>query len=379
MLSGAESPPTPGRTRRTPGRTWAGPGEGGPDRAGHDHRAGAPDDAGRPGRAVSAGARAGAAPGDDVPAGLPLRPPIAPQLARSARELPRGEGWLYEPKLDGYRAIVFVDGERAYLQSRGGKPLGRYFPELRFPAGRYVLDGEIVIDDPAGGQDFELLSQRVHPAASRIARLAVETPARYAAFDLLALGDEALLDRPLSERRAAAEGLPGGPALVEGTADPDAAAAWLRAGEGLVAKDLAARYRPGERAGMVKVKRRRTMDCVVMGWRPGKAEGTVGSLILGLYEGGVLRPIGHSASFTAARKRELREVLRPLETGERGRGEASRWSGERELEWISLRPELVAEVAFDHASGGRIRHGARLLRFRPDRAPESCTVDQLAS
>ena len=311
--------------------------------------------------------------------GLPLGPPLPPQLAGSAKALPRGGGWLYEPKLDGYRAIVFVAGDRVYVQSRGGKPLDRYFPELAFPPGRYVVDGEIVIDDPEGGQDFELLSQRIHPAASRIARLAEEFPARFSAFDLLALGDGALLDRPLAERRAAAEGLPEGIALMDGTGDPDAAELWLETGEGLIAKELAAPYRPGERTGMLKMKRRRTIDCVVMGWRPGKVEDTVGSLILGLYDGDALRPVGHSASFTAAKKRELRDVVRPLETGERGSGDPSRWSGDREAEWVAMRPELVVEVTFDHASGGRIRHGARLVRFRPDRDPRSCSFEQLGT
>ena len=309
---------------------------------------------------------------------LPLGPPLPPQLAGSAKELPRGDGWLYEPKLDGYRAIVFVAGDRVHIQSRGGKPLDRYFPELSFPPGRYVVDGEVVIDDPNGGQDFEMLSQRIHPAASRIARLARESPARFAAFDLLALGDASLLERPLAERRAlAAGGLPDGLALMEGTADPDAAELWLDTGEGLMAKELDAPYRPGERLGMLKVKRRRTLDCVVMGWRPGKVEDTVGSLILGLYDGDALRPVGHSAGFTAARKRELRDVVRPLETGERGSGDPSRWSADRETEWVAMRPELVVEVTFDHTSGGRIRHGARLVRFRPDRDPRSCRFEQL--
>jgi ATP-dependent DNA ligase len=311
--------------------------------------------------------------------GLPLGPPLPPQLAGSAKELPRGEGWHYEPKLDGYRAIVFVAGERVHIQSRGGKPLDRYFPELAFPPGRYVVDGEVVIDDPNGGQDFEMLSQRIHPAASRIARLAKESPARFAAFDLLALGDDSLLDRPLAERRALAAAELQGLVLMAGTADPDAAELWLDTGEGLMAKELAAPYRPGERTGMVKVKRRRTIDCVVMGWRPGKLEDTVGSLILGLYDDGALRPVGHSASFTAAKKRELIEVVRPFETGERGSGDPSRWSGDRETEWVAMRPELVVEVSYDHASGGRIRHGARFVRFRPDRDPRTCSFEQLGT
>jgi ATP-dependent DNA ligase len=308
---------------------------------------------------------------------LPLRPPLLPQLARSARELPTGEGWSYERKLDGFRAIVFVDGGDAVIQSRGGKPLERYFPELAFAPGRYVLDGEIVIAGDAGGEDFGLLQQRIHPAASRIARLARETPARYAPFDLLARGDASLLEAPFAERRALLEEDAGGLDPVEARTDPDRAREWLATAEGVVAKRLDAPYRPGERHGMTKVKRVRTLDCVVMGWRPGTAEGTVGSLILGLYDGGSLRPMGHCAGFTAARKRALRRELAPYETGGRGTGDPSRWDAGRDLEWIELRPELVAEVSYDHASGGRIRHGARLLRFRPDRDPRSCTFEQL--
>jgi ATP-dependent DNA ligase len=305
-----------------------------------------------------------------------LTPPIAPQLARPARALPEGEGWSYERKLDGFRAIVVADGARADIWSRAGKPLTRYFPELAFPPGRYVLDGEILIAGADGGEEFGLLQQRIHPAASRIARLSEEIPAVFAAFDLLAEGDEALIDRPFAERRARLEALEG-IEPVEATADPERAREWLRTAEGVIAKELGAPYLPGKRAGMVKVKRLRTLDCVIMGWRPGKREGTVGSLILGLYDGGELRPVGHCAGFTGARKAGLRDELAPFETGGRGSGEASRWDGDRDLEWIEMRPELVAEVSYDHASDGRIRHGARLLRWRDDRDPRSCTVDQL--
>lgn len=306
----------------------------------------------------------------------PLTPPIPPQLARSAKELPEGDGWAYERKLDGFRAIVTVDEAGAEVWSRAGKPLGRYFPELAFPPGRYVADGEILIAGSDGGEEFGLLQQRIHPAASRIARLAEETPATFAAFDLLAIDDRVLLDRPFAERRAALEGV-AGLDPVETTTDPERARQWLRTAEGVIAKRLDAPYAPGKRQGMVKVKRVRTLDCVVMGWRPGVDPETVGSLILGLYEGDALRPVGHCAGFTAARKRSLREELAPYESGGRGSGDPSRWSGDRELEWIELRPELVAEVSYDHASDGRIRHGARLLRWRRDREPRSCTFDQL--
>jgi ATP-dependent DNA ligase len=318
---------------------------------------------------------------------LPLSPPLAPQLALTRKELPRGEEWVYEPKLDGFRAIVFVDGDEVYVQSRGGKALARYFPELGFPPGRYVLDGELVIRDAEGNVEFDALQSRIHPAESRIALLAREIPASYVAFDLLAEEDEALLERPLAQRRARLEALAerAGLELTPLNSDPARAGQWLRTGEGAMAKQLAAPYVPGKRRGMAKVKRERTIDCVVMGWRPGKEEGTVGSLILGLYEGGEpagdspgeLRPIGHISGFTAETKRGLRRLLAPLETGESGTAEPSRWTGGRELEWVALRPELVIEVGYDHAAAGRIRHGARFHRFRDDKAPGECRFEDL--
>jgi ATP-dependent DNA ligase len=306
---------------------------------------------------------------------LPLTPPLQPQLARSRASLPDGEGWAYEPKWDGFRAIAFFDGDEVQLQSRNGKPLTRYFPELRFAPGRYVLDGEIV------AASFDTLGQRIHPAASRIARLAQETPARYVAFDLLARDDEVLLERPYAERRAALEALVAAPVeLTPMVASAAEAERWLQEAEGVIAKETQCPYRPGERTGMVKVKRVRTIDAVVMGWRPGKAEGTVGALILGLHEpDGRLREVGHSSGFTAKEKRELVGFLRPYETGERGSGEPSRWSAGRDLEWVSLRPELVVEITFDHVSDGRIRHGAKVQRWREDKDPAECLVDQLES
>jgi ATP-dependent DNA ligase len=308
---------------------------------------------------------------------LPLTPPLDPQLARSKPELPTGEQWAYEPKYDGFRAIVFVDGDDVVIQSRGSKPLGRYFPELTFPNGRYVVDGEIVIDSSDGHEDFGALQQRIHPAASRIAMLAEQTPARYVAFDLLASDDRSLLELPFSERRAALEGMPLTPTPL--TRERDEAEPWLLSGEGVVAKDVNAPYQPGKRVGMVKVKRLRTIDAVVAGYRPGKEEGTVGSLILGLYgDDGKLRVIGHSSGLRAAEKRALVESLRPYETGNRGHGDPSRWKGEKDLEWIELRPELVVEVTFDHASGGRIRHGTKILRWREDKAPEECKLGQMS-
>jgi ATP-dependent DNA ligase len=310
---------------------------------------------------------------------LPLSPPLEPQLARSRASLPEDDGWAYEPKYDGFRALAFVDGDDVYLQSRGKKPLRRYFPELSFPAGRYVLDGEIIIGDPDGAQDFNALQGRLHPAESRVKMLAESTPAIYVAFDLLARDDETLLEKPLADRRAALEALVGEPVrLAPATHSRDEAEPWLHSAEGVIAKRLDAPYQPGKRDGMVKVKRVRTMDCVVVGWRPGKEEGTVGSLILGLYdEAGELHVIGHTSGLKAAQKHQLVEELGPYETGERGAGDPSRWATERELEWIVLRPELVVEVSYDHASGGRIRHGTKLLRWREDKPPKACTLDQL--
>ncbi len=310
---------------------------------------------------------------------LPLKPPVQPQLARSKKELPLGEQWSYEPKFDGFRAIVFVDGDEVLIQSRGAKPLGRYFPELVFPGGRYIVDGEIIIDADDGGQDFGALQQRIHPAASRIAMLAEETPARFVAFDVLAVEDEDLTGRSLAERRQILERLAGdGIGLTPVTREPAETAPWLANGEGVVAKELGAPYRPGSRQGMVKVKRVRTIDAVVVGYRPGKEPDTVGSLILGLYdEQGQLHVVGHSSGLRAAEKRALVGTLEPYETGERGHGDPSRWQSERDLEWISLRPELVVEVTFDHASDGRIRHGTRILRWREDKLPADCKLAQM--
>jgi ATP-dependent DNA ligase len=310
---------------------------------------------------------------------LPLSPPLSPQLARSRSSLPSGDSWAYEPKFDGFRAIAFVEGDSVRIQSRGGRPLERYFPELSFPPGRYVVDGEIVIEDDEGRQDFDLLSQRIHPAASRIEKLSVETPARYIAFDLLADAERSLLSEPFSARRAALEALdaPG----LERTPlvrTPEEAEQWLRTAEGVVAKEWSAPYRPGERAGMAKIKRLRTADAVLVGWRPGKEPVTVGSLILGLYDdAGELRVVGHTSSLRAAERRALVDRLRPFESGERGSADPSRWKNDKDLEWVGLRPELVVEVSFDHVAGGRIRHGAKLKRWREDKPPAECRIEQL--
>jgi ATP-dependent DNA ligase len=315
---------------------------------------------------------------------LPLSAPVKPQLAKSARELPEGEGWCYEPKWDGFRTIVFRDGDEVHLQSRNGKPMNRYFPEiveqaLALPTSRFVLDGEMVVTVD-GIQEFDLLSQRIHPAASRVEHLRQETPAALVAFDLLAEGDETLLELPYTERRGRLAALVTDPVeLTPATAEPEAAGQWLAGtGEGVIAKESTAPYRPGERVGMLKIKRVRTADTVVTAFRFGKSEGTVGSLILGLYDDqGELHVVGHTSSFKAKQKRELLELLEPYRTHERGSGEPSRWKSDEELVWEGLRPELVCEVAFDHITGQRIRHGAKFLRWRADKEPEECSLAQL--
>ena len=315
---------------------------------------------------------------------LPLSPPVHPQLARSAKELPDGEGWRYEPKWDGFRTIVFRDGDRVQLQSRNGRPMNRYFPDVieqvkALPAERLVLDGEmIVVVD--GVQEFDLLSQRIHPATSRVERLARETPAELVAFDLLADGEEPLLDLPYDERRERLADMIAEPVLLTPcTPERGAAEEWLTGhSEGVVAKEAAAPYKPGERTGMLKIKRVRSADAVVAAFRFGKEPGTVGSLILGMYdEGGELQIVGHTSSFRAKQKRELLEMLEPYRTHERGSGEPSRWKSDEELVWEGLRPELVCEVEFDHITGRRIRHGARFIRWRDDKEPRECEISQL--
>jgi ATP-dependent DNA ligase len=297
-------------------------------------------------------------------------------LALSRKDLPAGGEYVYEIKLDGFRCLAFVDGEALYLQSRNGRPLGRYFPELAFPPGRYVLDGEIIVRGADGHEDFDALGQRVHPAASRVARLAAETPATYVAFDLLARDDESLLEQPFEARRAALESLLASAPnvgrqttveLMQATGAVEDARRWLVGAEGAIAKERSATYRPGERKGMVKVKRVRTIDAVVVGWRPGKEPDTVGALILGLYEpsaeGPQLRVVGHCSGLSASEKRRLVGFLEPYQTGE----------------WVALRPELVVEIDFDHVSAGRIRHGAKLRRWRADKDPHECSFDQLSA
>jgi ATP-dependent DNA ligase len=319
--------------------------------------------------------------------------------ARSASTLPTGEQWRYEPKWDGFRCLAFRDGTSVELRSKSGQPLSRYFPEidaalLALGARRFVLDGELVV--PAGSSlSFDDLLLRLHPAQSRVRRLAEETPALFLVFDLLV--DErgtSLASRSLDERRERLEkfakryfGRDDRVRLSPATDNARTARAWLagRSGlDGVIAKLRDAPYASGERTAMVKVKRLRTADCVVGGFRYATRGRAVGSLLLGLYDDdGLLHHVGFSSSFTAAQRAGLREKLEPLikPPGFTGRapGGPSRWSTARSAEWQPLAPKLVVEVQYDHFSGGRFRHGTKLLRWRPDKKPVQCTMDQVES
>ena len=338
----------------------------------------------------------------------PLSPPIEPMLAKIAESLPEGEGFLFEPKWDGFRALVFRGNEQTYLQSRDLRPLNRYFPELEkalhdaLPKG-CVLDGEIVVAGPKG-LDFDALQQRIHPAASRIARLSKETPAGFVAFDLLAAGNKSTMELPQSQRRERLERLLGKPKpplyLTPVTRDRAQAEEWLQKFEGagldgVIAKLESAPYQPAKRA-MLKIKHVRSADCVVAGFRWYKErDDAVGSLLLGLYDdSGVLHHVGVTSSFTMAVREQLTEELKPLHTGvedhpwrewagaqvgdaQRMPGAQSRWSGSKDLSWVPLRPERVVEVKYDHMQADRFRHAAVFLRWRPDKPAEDCKYDQL--
>ncbi|MFH8656039.1 ATP-dependent DNA ligase [Streptomyces afghaniensis] len=338
---------------------------------------------------------------------LPVMPPVLPMLAKSVATIPAG--MQYEAKWDGFRAIVFRDGAEVELGSRTGKPLTRYFPELvtavreRLPE-RSVVDGEIVIARE-GHLDFDALTERIHPADSRVRMLAERTPASFVAFDLLALGDESLMDAPLTDRRELLDrelsGVTAPVHLAPATTDIEVARGWFEQYEGagldgVIAKPLTVRYRPDERA-MFKIKHERTADVVVAGYRLHKSGPVVGSLLLGLYDDrGTLQHVGVSAAFPMKRRAELVEELEPLRMDDvqghpwaawseeaahetaRLPGAPSRWSAKKDLSWVPLRPERVAEVAYDHMENGqRFRHTARFRRWRPDRTPESCTYAQL--
>lgn len=335
---------------------------------------------------------------------LPVNPPVAPMLAKLARELPESQGLFYEPKWDGFRCIVFRDGDSVTLGSRNEKPLTRYFPELvgalkaNLPE-RCVVDGEIVIAGPHG-LDFDALTQRIHPAESRVELLARTTPASFVAFDLLALGDTDLRGQTYAERRKALEqalGRARSPIHLTPVTDrPDRARDWFSRFEGagldgVVVKAAGLTYQPDKRA-MLKVKHERTADCVVGGFRPHKSGDGVGSLLLGLFDDdSVLHHVGVASGFSAARRREFVDVLEPHRSGaESGHpwlakappearvpGGQSRWTGGKDLSWEPLRIDLVAEVAYDHLQVDRFRHATSFVRWRTDRAPRSCTYAQL--
>ena len=338
---------------------------------------------------------------------LPISPPFAPMLAKAVKAMPEGDV-VYEPKWDGFRCIVFRDGDEVELSSRGEKPLTRYFPELveavkRELPERCVVDGEVIIrTGPV--LDFDKLSQRIHPAASRVNLLAVETPASFVAFDLLALDDESLLEKPFVERRARLEEImaKANPPihLTQVTDSYETALRWFEEFEGagldgVIAKPRTLPYEPDKRT-MFKVKHERTADCVIAGFRWHKTGPIVGSLLLGLYnDQGKLQHVGVAASFPMKRREELVAELEPYRcadlsehpwgawaeqteaTVDRMPGAVSRWTGKKDLSWVALRPELVCEVAYEHMEGTRFRHTARFRRWRSDRTPESCTYEQL--
>jgi ATP-dependent DNA ligase len=344
---------------------------------------------------------------------LPFDPPLAPMLSKAADALPRDDGWQFEPKWDGFRTLIFIDGGEVVMQSRDEKPMNRYFPELVAPLTaalpeRCVVDGEIVIVGEHG-LDFEALLLRIHPAASRVKLLAAQTPASYVAWDLLAIGDEDLREVPLEQRRERLEELLANATrsvrLSPATRDRALAEDWFRRFEGagldgVMAKRLDSPYRAGERT-MIKVKHARTADCVVAGFRwHKKGPGTmVGSLLLGLYDDdGRLQHVGVTAAFTNAVREQLVEELASLrenalenhpwrdwaeaqqqaaEEGQRMPGASSRWNSGKDLSWQPLRPERVCEVAYDHMQGTRFRHAAKFVRWRPDKPPEDCRYDQL--
>ncbi len=340
---------------------------------------------------------------------LPIEPPVLPMLAKRVDAVPDTGDWLFEPKWDGFRVLVFRDGDQILLQSRDTKSLNRYFPELvsgllaSLPR-QCVLDGEIVIEQ-AGRLEFETLQMRIHPAASRVRLLAAQTPASVVFFDLLALGENDLRASPFRERRARLEHLLAEAAppihLTPATANPALANEWFTRFEGagldgVIAKPADGPYQPDKRV-MLKIKHERDCDCVVGGFRWHKdGEGSVGSLLLGLYDvSGALQHVGVCASFTAAKRRELTELLAPYredalnnhpwahEAGEdqaepqRIPGAPSRWNTGKDLSWIPLRPELVVEVAYEHMQGTRFRHLAHFRRWRTDKPPRACTYEQL--
>jgi ATP-dependent DNA ligase len=329
---------------------------------------------------------------------FPLPTDLAPMEATSVDEIPEGDLWQYEPKWDGFRCLAFRDGDDVDLRSKAGQPLGRYFPDIvaavsSIDARRFVLDGEIVV--PAGSVlSFDDLLLRLHPAASRVKKLAEATPAWLVVFDLLAnAGGDSLIERPLSERRPALEAFAkkhfekaGAVRLSPATTQLSAAKKWFGAAgtslDGLIAKRLDSPYASGERTGMVKIKPYRTADCVIGGFRYAEKGKVVGSLLLGLYDDqGLLHHVGFCSGLKTAERPALTKKLERFKGGSGFTGKApggpSRWSTKRSTEWVPLEPKLVVEVSYDHVSSGRFRHGTSLLRWRPDKAPEQCTMEQI--
>ena len=336
---------------------------------------------------------------EDETVELPVMPPVEPMLAKAATAVPGEAGvWSYEPKWDGFRALVFRDGDDVVVQSRNGKELGRYFPEVVAAlrdevASRCVLDGEVVVPRDIEGRvrlDWDSLSQRIHPAGSRVRMLAEQTPAHFIGFDALATGDRSLMGEPFRVRRAALSEAVTGQRwchVTRTTEDPEQGARWLTTFEGagldgVIAKRLDSAYIPGKRE-MVKVKHARDADCVAIGYRIHKSGEGVGSILLGLYRAGELQMVGGAASFTVKDRIRLLAELEPLRKGDDvvHDGEPSRWNSAADKRWIPIRPEKVAEVAYDQMEGNagwqRFRHTVRFLRWRPDRDPASCTFDQL--
>jgi ATP-dependent DNA ligase len=328
---------------------------------------------------------------------LALHPPFAPMEALPVDEIPAGTGWQYEPKWDGFRCLAFRDGGKIELQSKSGRPLTPYFPELidalgQLAAERFVLDGEIAIPQD-GSFSFDALLQRIHPAATRIKRLASETPALLIVFDLLAGPDGAALTAlPLDQRRARLEDFArryfNGKRRIRlspVTTRLSQAKAWLEAGgatlDGIIAKRRDLDYRSGERTGMQKVKRLRSADCVVGGFRYNEGKRVVGSLLLGLYDDGLLHHVGFTSTIPSREKKSLTAKLEKLVAAPGFTGASpggpSRWSTERSAEWQPLKPKLVVEVRYDHFTGHRFRHGTKLLRWRPDKSPRQCTMEQV--
>jgi ATP-dependent DNA ligase len=329
---------------------------------------------------------------------LPLAPPYPPMEAKRVASIPTGEGWLFEPKWDGFRAVVFRDGDSVALQSKAGQPLGRYFPELveafrALKAKQFVLDGEIVV--PVDGQlSFDDLLQRIHPAESRIRKLAEAYPANFYGFDILAVNGKAVNELPLEERREQLEAFFAASVPEDGllhlspaTRDRKVAQKWFSdfgamGLDGVMAKRIAEPYHSGDREGMVKVKNLKSADCVIGGFRYGEGTKSVGSLLLGLYdEEGRLVYIGHTSSVKKDDRADLTKTLEALR-GEnpfqvRVPGGPSRWATAKSGEWEPVRPELVCEVEYDYFSQGRFRHGSKFLRWRPEKKPEMCTMDQV--